>query len=76
MAQTTAVVPTGPIQDASKPHTSSTKLEDQAALAALYVTKYDSTKDGQKYLDSDHKLSSAGKFKFIGMFRVPETIVC
>jgi hypothetical protein len=63
MAQTTAVVPTGPIQDASKPHTSS-KLEDQAALAALYVTKYDTSKDGQKYLDSDHKLSSAGK---IGM---------
>ncbi|TVY65751.1 hypothetical protein LSUE1_G006315 [Lachnellula suecica] len=66
MAQTTAVVPTGPIQDASapKPH-SSAKLEDQAALAALYVTKYDSTGkessvDGYKFLDKDHKLSSAG----------------
>lgn len=59
----TAVVPTGPIQDASKPkHTSSTKVEDHAALAALYVTKYDkSTKDGNAYLDGDHRLSSAGK---------------
>jgi len=63
MAQTTAVVPTGPIQDASKPHPhTSNKLEDQAALAALYVTKYDSSSDGQRFLDSDHKLSSAGKF--------------
>ena len=68
MTQTTAVVPTGPIQDASKP---SNKLEDQAALAALYVTKYDTSKDGHKYLDGDHKLSSAGKFKPTGMFPAP-----
>ncbi|KAL2068691.1 hypothetical protein VTL71DRAFT_15029 [Oculimacula yallundae] len=54
MAQTTAVVPTGPIQDvpqAEKAHTRTNstkqpKLEDQAALAALYVT---------------NKLSSAGR---------------
>ncbi|KAG4425956.1 hypothetical protein IFR04_000900 [Cadophora malorum] len=65
MAQTsTAAVPTGPIQDV-KAHTSSTKLEDQAALAALYVTKYDnnhgsSKKNGQEFLDKDNKLSSAG----------------
>ncbi|TVY33256.1 hypothetical protein LSUB1_G006969 [Lachnellula subtilissima] len=60
MAQTTAIVPTGPAQDASKPHTSPPKLEDQAALAALYVTKHNTSKDGQRYLDGDHKLSSAG----------------
>ncbi|KAK0110795.1 hypothetical protein ONS96_002388 [Cadophora gregata f. sp. sojae] len=65
MAQTsTAAVPTGPIQD-TKPHTSSTKLEDQAALAALYVTKYDNSngspkKSGKEFLDKDNKLSSAG----------------
>jgi hypothetical protein len=62
MASTTAVVPTSSIEGARKPHASSTKLEDQAALAALYVTKYDSsTKDGHAFLDSDHRLSSAGK---------------
>lgn len=61
MASTTAVVPTSSIEPARKPHTSSTKLEDHAALAALYVTKYDtSAKDGHAFLDSDHKLSSAG----------------
>ncbi|KAH7336536.1 putative Eisosome protein 1 [Rhexocercosporidium sp. MPI-PUGE-AT-0058] len=66
MAQTsTAAVPTGPIQDASRPATSSTRLEDQAALAALYVTRYDnnqnsSKKNGQDFLDKDNKLSSAG----------------
>ncbi|KAH7409074.1 hypothetical protein BKA64DRAFT_639389 [Cadophora sp. MPI-SDFR-AT-0126] len=65
MAQTsTAAVPTGPIQDV-KPHPSSTKLEDQAALAALYVTKYDNNhgspkKNGQDFLDKDNRLSSAG----------------
>jgi len=62
MAQPTAVVPTGPIQDVSRPRTSSTKLEDQAALAALYVTKYDDvTKNGREFLDNTNKLSSAGK---------------
>ncbi|KAK6585822.1 hypothetical protein PZA11_000879 [Diplocarpon coronariae] len=71
MAQTSAVVPTGPIQNASKPpHTSSSRLEDQAALAALYVTgpKHNiHSNDGGKpktddydYLDKGHKLSSAG----------------
>jgi len=57
MASTTAAA-----QGAQKPHTSSTKLEDQAALAALYVTKYDkSSKNGQAFLDGHHRLSSAGK---------------
>ncbi|CZT02581.1 uncharacterized protein RCO7_09426 [Rhynchosporium graminicola] len=65
MAQTTAVVPTGPIQDAERPHPRSTKLEDQAALAALYVTRPDDNqnkpkKGGQEFLDKDSKLSSAG----------------
>lgn len=70
------MVPSGPIRDASRPaasskpetsrpHTSSTKLEDQAALAALYVTNHDreqaTQKDKHEFLDSDHKLSSAGK---------------
>ncbi|PBP27157.1 hypothetical protein BUE80_DR001947 [Diplocarpon rosae] len=71
MAQTSAVLPAGPVPDASKPHTSSTRLEDQAALAALYVTgpKHDHSninnaskprKDDYDYLDKDHRLSSAG----------------
>ncbi|PBP25164.1 hypothetical protein BUE80_DR004035 [Diplocarpon rosae] len=72
MAQASAVLPTGPVPDASKPHTSSTRLEDQAALAALYVTgpKHDNNnnnnnaskprKDDYDYLDKDHRLSSAG----------------
>ncbi|KAH6672924.1 putative Eisosome protein 1 [Halenospora varia] len=48
-------------------HTHSDRLEDQAATAALYVTKYDSgtssgtnNRNGYDILDSDHKLSSAG----------------
>ena len=62
-SSSTAMAPKGPIEGGSKPHTSSTKLEDQAALAALYVTKYDkASNDGQDFLDSDHKLSSAGEF--------------
>jgi hypothetical protein len=49
----------------SKPNASG-KLEDQAALAALYVTKYDGkgdgkSKDRETFLDRDNKLSSAGK---------------
>jgi hypothetical protein len=36
------------------------KLEDQAANAALYAPKTDS-KDGNRFLDSDNKLSSASK---------------
>lgn len=72
MAQTaTAAVPTGPIQGASKPHTSSPKLEDQAALAALYVTKYhNSKKSGHEYLDSDHRLSAAGEYPNVTMFGI------
>ncbi|KAG9234183.1 putative Eisosome protein 1 [Amylocarpus encephaloides] len=58
---TTAAVPTGPVEDVRKGHhTHSNKLEDQAATAALYVTKYDNSKNGQEFLDSDHKLSFAG----------------
>jgi hypothetical protein len=67
-AATMAVVPTGPIEDVHKQHThthtytSSGRLEDQAALAALYVTKYDTaTKSGYEFLDGNNKLSSAGK---------------
>ena len=61
MTSATAVVPTT-FEDSRKPHTTSTKLEDHAALAALYVTKYDrSSKDGQAFLDSDQRLSSAGR---------------
>lgn len=50
-------------------HTHSDRLEDQAATAALYVTKYNSgtssgtnNRNGYDILDSDHKLSSAGKW--------------
>lgn len=74
----TAVVPISGIQDANKPHTTSTKLEDHAALAALYVTKYDNAslpKNGYEFLDSHHKLSSAGKSPIFGM-RGVESIVC
>jgi hypothetical protein len=41
----------------------STKLEDQAATAALYVTKpaQSNSLDAKSYLDSDYRLSSAGK---------------
>ncbi|CAG8981564.1 hypothetical protein HYALB_00013682 [Hymenoscyphus albidus] len=51
---------TGPM---TEPHTNQptgpNKLEDQAALAALYVSKYDNTKTGREHLDSNNKLSSA-----------------
>ncbi|KUJ15566.1 uncharacterized protein LY89DRAFT_686282 [Mollisia scopiformis] len=61
MAQTTAAVPTGPIEDAGRHTTSSHLLKDQAASAALYVTKPESQiKNGYEFLDSDNKLSSAG----------------
>jgi hypothetical protein len=76
--ETTAVVPISGIQDANEPHTTSTKLEDQAALAALYVTKYDNAslpKNGYEFLDNHHKLSSAGKSPILGM-RGVELIVC
>jgi hypothetical protein len=64
MAQTTAVVPTGPIEDVHKGHaSSSSKLEDQAAAAALYVTKPEGSKNGHSFLDGDNKLSSAGTFR-------------
>lgn len=65
MAQTTAVIPTGPIEDAGR-HTTSNHLQDQAAAAALYVTKPEShIKSGYEFLDSDNKLSSAGKLSII-----------
>ncbi|KAE8442441.1 hypothetical protein EG329_003342 [Mollisiaceae sp. DMI_Dod_QoI] len=62
MAQTTAVVPTGPIRDAHSHHlTHSNHLQDQAAAAALYVTRPEAQiKNGYEFLDSDNKLSSAG----------------
>jgi hypothetical protein len=43
------------------PPTTSTKLEHQAATAALYVTKHERNKasDGDRFMDGD-KLSSAG----------------
>jgi hypothetical protein len=42
-------------------HTTSTKLEGQAATAALYVTKHERDKgsDGNRFMDSD-RISSAG----------------
>ena len=70
--KSTGVVPTGPIEDVnSKPHPTSSKLEDQAATAALYVTQYDrQKKGGQDFLDKDHKLSSAGKWSHSDRRRV------
>lgn len=41
-------------------HTRSSKLEDQAATAALYITHPERKSDGDRFLDSDNKLSSAG----------------
>ena len=43
------------------PHTTSTKLEGQAATAAIYVTKHKRNKgsDGNRFMDGD-RLSSAG----------------
>jgi hypothetical protein len=43
------------------PHITSTKLEDQAATAALYVTKHGRNKgsDRNRFMDGD-RLSSAG----------------
>ena len=47
--------------------THSSNLEDQAATAALYLpsnersTGEESAVNGQRYLDKDRKLSSAGK---------------
>jgi hypothetical protein len=59
-----AVSQTRPIEnDHKQAHTSSSKLEDQAALAALYVTKYDYKEEGQEFLDGDRKLSSAGTLR-------------
>jgi hypothetical protein len=60
MAQTAPA--TGPIQDVSHPTRTTNKLEDQAAIAALYVTKHDNApKTGREFLDNDNKLSSAGE---------------
>ena len=46
-------------QTAEKPRT---KLEDQAATAALYVTNAHKQPKGDYPLDKDNKLSSAGEF--------------
>ncbi|RDW68468.1 hypothetical protein BP5796_09125 [Coleophoma crateriformis] len=52
--------------ESAQPHTTSSKLEDQAATAALYATNKNrpvvniATTNGQTYLDSDNRLSSAG----------------
>jgi hypothetical protein len=46
-------------QTAAAVHTSSVKLEDQAATAALYHTK--GSENAHQYLDSDFRLSSAGE---------------
>lgn len=59
MSQSTVAVPTGPVPEGAKHKKQPSRLEDQAALAALYVSKNNQT-DDYKYLDSDHKLSSAG----------------
>ncbi|TEY48385.1 hypothetical protein BOTCAL_0294g00130 [Botryotinia calthae] len=58
-------IETNGISIESKSHltrTSSNKLEDQAATAALYVTNQNNQtpKSGYEFLDSDNKLSSAG----------------
>lgn len=52
-----------PLPDDRPTRTSSNKLEDQAATAALYVTNQNNQKPktGHEFLDSDNKLSSAGK---------------
>jgi len=56
------VVATGPSQDVSQQTRPSTKLEDQAATAALYATKPDNASTtGREFLDNDNKLSSAGE---------------
>jgi len=62
MAAVSQNKPTGPMEDSSsQPRPANSKLEDQAATAALYVTRYDrQNKNGQEFLDKDHKLSSAG----------------
>ncbi|KAG4034840.1 hypothetical protein MFRU_002g01900 [Monilinia fructicola] len=51
-----------PLPDDRPTRTSSNKLEDQAATAALYVTNQNNQKPktGHEFLDSDNKLSSAG----------------
>ncbi|KAI9648784.1 Eisosome assembly protein [Ciborinia camelliae] len=51
-----------PLSDERPTRTSSNKLEDQAATAALYVTNQNNhkPKSGYEFLDSDNKLSSAG----------------
>ncbi|KAH8598211.1 hypothetical protein B0O99DRAFT_592098 [Bisporella sp. PMI_857] len=58
--QPTTSVPINSAQQ--KPHTHSSKLEDQAATAALYATgnSRQPKKSGHEYLDKNNKLSSAG----------------
>lgn len=52
----------GSNEDETKPRQKPEKLEDQAATAALYVSRHEkSNKTGQEFLDKDHRLSSAGR---------------
>jgi hypothetical protein len=47
------------------PDKSPAQLEDQAAIAALYVKRHDEatqTSTGHEFLDSNHRLSAAGEF--------------
>jgi hypothetical protein len=56
--QSPAPVPTAP-------NKSPTQLEDQAAIAALYIKSHDEAtqiRTGHEFLDSNHKLSAAGEF--------------
>jgi hypothetical protein len=56
----------------SVPHTTATKLVDQATTAALYVTKHDRNKssDGNRFMDGD-RLSSAGMTLFKSLRNTP-----
>jgi hypothetical protein len=57
--QRPAAVPTGP--GAVDKH-----LDEQAATAALYIKRHDEAsqpKTGHEFLDSSHRLSSAGEFR-------------
>jgi len=59
MVASTAVA--GSFENGNQKHTRSSKLEDQAATAALYVTAHQQGKTGQEFLNKHHRLSSAGK---------------
>lgn len=59
-----------PLPDDEPIRTSSKKLGDQAATAALYVTNQNNQKPkpGHEFLDSDNKLSSAGAYRYVLLF--------